>query len=90
MSDWRDVMNARSEADRELNSLDDYGGMIENGQREGSLVLCSHHHADVTEYRHTRTLQRLAESLSDAEYAYVIGKLGEGALERLFGLRFEP
>ena len=48
--------------------------------------LCSHHHADVTEYRHARTLERLAESLTDAEYAYVIGKLGEGALERLFGV----
>jgi hypothetical protein len=31
-------------------------------------------------------LQALARSLTDAEYAYVIGKLGEGALERLFGV----
>jgi len=35
------------------------------------------------------TLQRLAEALTDAEYAYVIGKLGENALERLFGVRYE-
>ena len=51
--------------------------------------LCTHHHADVTEYRNTRTLERLAESLTDAEYSYAIGKLGEGALERLFGVLSE-
>jgi 5-methylcytosine-specific restriction endonuclease McrA len=31
-------------------------------------------------------LRHLAESLTDAEYAYVIGKLGEGGMERLFGV----
>ena len=29
------------------------------------------------------------DSLSDAEYAYCIGKLGEGAMERLFGVSYE-
>ena len=28
----------------------------------------------------------LAANLTDAEYAYVIGKLGEGGMERLFGV----
>lgn len=32
---------------------------------------------------------RLAESLTDAEYAYCIGKIGEGAIERLFGITTE-
>lgn len=36
--------------------------------------------------RSSAALQALADSLTDAEYAYVIGKLGEGALERLFGV----
>lgn len=30
--------------------------------------------------------EAVAASLSDAEYAYVIGKLGEGGMERLFGV----
>lgn len=34
-------------------------------------------------------LRRVAETLTDAEYAYVIGKLGDGALTRLFGV-MEP
>jgi hypothetical protein len=42
-------------------------------------------HALVT-LREPGALRRLAESLTDAEYAYVIDKLGEGALERLFGV----
>ena len=32
------------------------------------------------------TLAALAASLTDAEYAYVVGKLGEGGMERLFGV----
>lgn len=31
-------------------------------------------------------LQLLAASLTDAEYAYVVGKLGEGGMARLFGV----
>ena len=31
-------------------------------------------------------LHALAQSLTDAEYAYVVGKLGEGGPERLFGV----
>jgi hypothetical protein len=42
-------------------------------------------HRKVTE-RHEIKLRKLAESLTDAEYAYVIAKLGEGGMERLFGV----
>ncbi len=45
--------------------------------------LCTEHHRTVTS---TEVGRVLAESLTDAEYAYAIGKLGEGALERLFGV----
>jgi 5-methylcytosine-specific restriction endonuclease McrA len=31
-------------------------------------------------------LRYVAESLTDAEYAYIVGKLGEGGMERLFGV----
>ena len=31
-------------------------------------------------------LADLAEALTDAEYAYVSGKMGEGAMQRLFGV----
>jgi hypothetical protein len=30
--------------------------------------------------------EALAESLTDAEYAYVVGRLREGAMQRLFGV----
>jgi 5-methylcytosine-specific restriction endonuclease McrA len=36
--------------------------------------------------RNPESLQLLAESLTDAEYAYIIGKLGEGGMSRLFGV----
>jgi hypothetical protein len=53
---------------------------------EDNIVpLCSLCHAEVTG-RFAPSLQALAANLSDAEYAYCIGKLGEGALERLFGV----
>jgi HNH endonuclease len=42
-------------------------------------------HGAVTR-RDSGALQALASQLSDSEYAYVIGKLGEGAMERLFGV----
>lgn len=47
--------------------------------------LCTSHHRCITE-RHEQHLLRFAECLTDAEYAYCIQKLGEGALERLFGV----
>jgi len=31
-------------------------------------------------------LEAVASSLTDAEYAYIVGKLGEGGIERLFGV----
>lgn len=42
-------------------------------------------HGSVT-LRAPGALQALSRSLSDAEYAYVIGKLGEGGMARLFGV----
>lgn len=47
--------------------------------------ICRGHHKDVEE-RFATTLKIVARSLTDAEYAYIIGKLGEGGIERLFGL----
>lgn len=49
------------------------------------VPLCVAHHKRVTE-RDALTLRLLAEMLEDAEYAYVVGKLGEGAMGRLFGV----
>ena len=49
------------------------------------VPLCAACHADVTNGRE-RERRLLAESLADAEYAYVIGKLGESGMERLFGV----
>jgi 5-methylcytosine-specific restriction endonuclease McrA len=48
------------------------------------VPLCSDCHGLVT-LRNPLLLDVLARNLTDAEYAYVIGKMGEGALERLFG-----
>lgn len=42
-------------------------------------------HEKVTR-RSVNQLRLLAESLTDAEYAYVISKLGEAGMERLFGV----
>ena len=47
--------------------------------------LCRECHGSVTA-RYAPNLRVLAENLTDAEYAYVIGKLGEGAMSRLFGV----
>jgi hypothetical protein len=49
------------------------------------VPLCRVHHELITDHA-APARERLARSLTDAEYAYVIGKLGEGALERLFGV----
>ena len=49
------------------------------------VPLCAAHHGLVTQ-RHEHVLETLAASLTDAEYAYVVGKLGEGGMERLFGV----
>jgi hypothetical protein len=38
------------------------------------------------EARDGNALRQLAENLTDAEYAYCVGKLGEGAMGRLFGV----
>lgn len=49
------------------------------------VALCASCHHRVTG-RHPAPLAALAASLSDSEYAYVVGKLGEGAMGRLFGV----
>ena len=49
------------------------------------VPLCRICHDRVTRREYLESLE-LAESLTDAEYAYVIGKLGEGGMERLFGV----
>jgi 5-methylcytosine-specific restriction endonuclease McrA len=49
------------------------------------VPLCMAAHYQVTR-REPWHLEQLARSLTDAEYAYVIGKLGEGGMERLFGV----
>lgn len=49
------------------------------------VALCRDcHHAVTT--RDSGALQVLAVSLTDAEYAYVTSKLGEGGMQRLFGV----
>lgn len=48
--------------------------------------VCLACHAAVTT-RDSGALLAIASSLTDAEYAYCIGKLGEGAIERLFGVK---
>jgi 5-methylcytosine-specific restriction endonuclease McrA len=52
---------------------------------ENLVPLCGSCHQRVT-MRQAGALRWLAESLTDAEYAYCVGKLGEGAMERLFGV----
>lgn len=53
---------------------------------EDNIVpLCRDCHEAITR-RKSMQMQMLARSLTDAEYAYVVGKLGEGAMERLFGV----
>ncbi len=54
---------------------------------EDNIVpLCLYCHARVTAYEPDGVLAALAASLTDAEYVYCSGKLGEGAMERLFGV----
>ncbi len=52
---------------------------------DGLVGLCATCHGSVTD-RYAPNLAVLAESLTDAEHSYVIGKLGEAGLERLFGV----
>lgn len=53
---------------------------------EDCLVPLCHPCHDCVTRRVPADLADLAESLSDAEYAYCIEKLGEGAMGRLFGV----
>ena len=47
------------------------------------VPLCTEHHRNVTS---PEVGAALAATLTDDEYAYVVGKLGEGGIERLFGV----
>ena len=49
------------------------------------VPLCRYCHAAVTN-RRAEALAAVARRLEDDEYAYVISKLGEGAMERLFSV----
>jgi 5-methylcytosine-specific restriction endonuclease McrA len=49
------------------------------------VPLCPSDHGYVTG-RDPAALRALAESLTDSEYAYVVGKLGESGPARLFGV----
>lgn len=49
------------------------------------VPLCGVCHLEVSSARGDARA-KLAASLTDGEYAYIVGKLGEGALERLFGV----
>jgi 5-methylcytosine-specific restriction endonuclease McrA len=52
---------------------------------ENIAPVCGDCHGKITR-RETTALHALAASLTDAEYAYCIDKLGEDALTRLFGV----
>jgi 5-methylcytosine-specific restriction endonuclease McrA len=49
------------------------------------VPLCQDCHGLAT-LRNPLVLEVLARSLTDGEYAYIVGKLGEGGMERLFGV----
>lgn len=59
---------------------------IGGGDVAANLVpLCRTCHDRITRREYLERVG-LAESLTDTEYAYVVGKLGEGGMERLFGV----
>jgi len=54
---------------------------------EDNIVpLCRRHHELVTFSPGGESTRALAASLTDSEYAYVVGKLGESGPARLFGV----
>jgi hypothetical protein len=61
------------------------GPMFGDDTADNVVPLCRHHHNRVT-LGTLGALQDLAENLTDAEYAYCVSKLGEGAMQRLFGV----
>lgn len=52
------------------------------------IGLCPSCHAGV-ELRQPHHCRLMLTRLSDAEYAYAVGKLGEGGLERLYGVEYD-
>jgi len=94
---WQTIIAAKGSTCRLANSACEGGIEYHHLVRRGApyfgddladniVPLCELHHRNVTQGRPRSNRERLAASLSDAEYAYVIGKLGEGGMERLFGV----
>ena len=54
---------------------------------ENIAPLCFECHLLVT-MRESKSCRKLCRSLTDSEYAYAIGKLGEGAFERVYGITY--
>lgn len=73
----------------EYHHLVSRGSQLGDDVADNIVPVCRLHHHAVTA-RHEVALRLLAESLTDAEYAYCIDKLGEGAMERLFGVEYRP
>lgn len=61
------------------------GGQFGDDVADNIVPLCSDCHAEVTAF-HLPALLRLGETLTAAERAYCVGKLGAEAVERLFGV----
>lgn len=51
------------------------------------IPLCGYHHEGITRLNQ-RHVKRVIASLSDAEYAYAVGKAGEDVWERVYGIRY--
>ena len=62
----------------------DFGG---DDVADNIVPLCQHDHDMVTR-REPEHVRALLSSLSDAEYAYAVGKAGEDWAERIYGLRY--
>lgn len=62
----------------------DFGG---DDVADNIVPLCGYSHDGVTQRRQKYVHEFLA-SLSDAEYAYAVGKAGEDWAERIYGLRY--
>lgn len=90
---WQAIIAAKVE--RRACRVCGYGGTMESHHlvsrahggddvAENIVPLGAHCH-DLVTRRHPSALAALAASLTDSERAYVVGKLGEDGLVRLFG-----
>lgn len=69
----------------QMHHLVSRGAGLGDDLADNLVPLCPLHHGLITR-RAPAELRLLATRLTDAEYAYVVGKLGEGAMARLFGV----